>query len=160
MKGIRVTRFRRLVPVTAAAAAAAVAVVAVVAGCGGGRSSSGGGSFAFGADAACTRANKQIAALGTPQQAQVLSYLESTELVIEKLHKEVAALDGSGAAESAYVDGLAKAVPVLNKMANAARNENFDAVRELSNELIEVHLGELAEAAELKACAEVPASKS
>ena len=45
-------------------------------------------------DAACASANKQIAALGTPQQAQVLSYLESTELVIEKLHREVAALGG------------------------------------------------------------------
>jgi hypothetical protein len=43
-------------------------------------------------------------------------------------------------------------------MSNAARNENFDAVRELSDELIEFHLGELAEAAELEACAEVPAA--
>jgi hypothetical protein len=90
---------------------AAVGLV-VVAGCGGGGSSSGssggGGSFASGADAACTNANKQIAALGTPQQAEVLSYLESTEDVIATLHKEVAALGASGPAETAYTDALAK----------------------------------------------------
>ncbi len=45
-------------------------------------------------------------------------------------------------------------------MTNAARNENFDAVRELSDGLVELHLGELAEAAELKTCAEVPVSES
>ena len=45
-------------------------------------------------------------------------------------------------------------------MANAARSENFDAVRELSDELVEINLGELAEAAELKTCAEVPVSES
>ena len=45
-------------------------------------------------------------------------------------------------------------------MTNAAGNENFDAVRELSDRLIEINLGELAEAAELKCCAEVPVSES
>ena len=40
-------------------------------------------------------------------------------------------------------------------MSNAARNENFDAVRELSGALVEIKLGELAEAAELKSCEEV-----
>jgi hypothetical protein len=133
----------------------------VVAGCGGGGStSSGGGDFVSGAEAACTSANKQIAALGTPQQAQVTGYLEKTEAVIEKLHKEVAALDGSGAAETAYTEGLAKAIPVLTSMTNAARSENFDAVRELSSGLVEIHLGELAEEAKLKTCAEVPVSES
>jgi hypothetical protein len=43
-------------------------------------------------------------------------------------------------------------------MTNAARNENFDAVRELSAGLIEIDLGELAEAAGLETCAEVPVS--
>jgi hypothetical protein len=140
---------------------AAVGVVAV-AGCGGGNSTSsgGGGSFASGADAACAGANKQIEALDTPRQSEVLSYLESTEAVITKLHKEVAGLDASGSAETAYVEGLAKAIPVLTEMSNAARSENFDAVREISDQLVEVHLGELAEAAELKTCAEVPASES
>lgn len=140
--------------------------VLVIAGCGGGGSSSsgssggGGGDFVSGAEAACTKANKAIVALGTPQQEQVTQYLEATEAVIEKLHGEVAALDGSGAAEAAYTAGLAKAVPELTKMTNAARNENFDAVRELSAALVEIKLGELAEAAKLKSCAEVPVSES
>jgi hypothetical protein len=136
----------------------------VVAGCGGGDSSSGssggGGDFVAGAEAACTKANKQIEALGTPQQEEVTAYLEETEAVIETLHKEVAALEASGAAEAAYVEGLATAIPTLTKMGNAARNENFDAVRELSAGLVDIHLGELAEAAELKTCAEVPVSES
>jgi hypothetical protein len=136
----------------------------VVTGCGGGGSSSSGssssggssGSFASGAEAACSNANQQIAALGTPQQAEVLGYLEKTEDVIEELHEEVQALAGSATAEAAYTEALGKAVIVLNHMSNAARNENFDAVREISDELIEYHLGELAEAAELSNCAEVP----
>jgi len=134
-----------------------------VAGCGGGGSSSGtsgsgGGDFVAGAESACTAANKQIAALGTPQQEQVTQYIEATEETIEKLHRQVAGLDASGATETAYVEGLAEAIPVLTKMGNAARNENFDAVRELSAGLVEIKLGELAEAAELKSCAEVPVS--
>ena len=141
----------------------------VVAGCGGGGSSSSsggeadsgsGGAFASGAEAACANANKQIAALGTPQQDEVLEYMEETESVIEGLHEKVSALDGSGSSEAAYTEALGKAVIVLNSMTNAARNENFDAVRELSNGLVEEHLGELAEAAELKTCAEVPVSAS
>jgi hypothetical protein len=140
----------------------------VVAGCGGGSSSSssgdaggsGGGSFVSGAEAACSTANKQIAALGTPQQEQVLEYMEKTETVVEGLDEEVRALGGSGSAEAAYTEALGKSVIVLNQMTNAARSENFDAVRELSAGLIELHLGELAEAAELKACAEVPGTPS
>ena len=126
----------------------------VVAGCGGGGSSSsssgeaGSGSgeaFASGAEAACASANKQIAALGTPQQDQVLEYMEKTEVVIEGLDEEVRALGGSGAAEAAYTEALGKAVNVLNQMANAARNENYDAVRELSDGLVQEHLGDLAD---------------
>jgi hypothetical protein len=140
--------------------------VLVVAGCGGGGSSSsstaaggsGGGDFASGAEAACAGANKQIAALGTPQQEQVLEYMEKTETVIEGLDKEVQALAGSGSTETAYTEALGESVTVLNQMTNAARNENYDAVRELSDGLVELHLGELAEAAELKTCAEVPVS--
>ncbi|MBS1861030.1 MAG: hypothetical protein JSS68_04890 [Actinobacteria bacterium] len=144
----------------------AAACLVVVAGCGGGGSGTSGeggsssGSFVAGAEAACKTANGEIAALGTPQQAEVLGYLESTEKVIEGLHEQVQAAGASGAAETAYGEGLATALPVLNKMANAARSENFDAVREISDELVEIHLGELAEAAELKACAEVPGSES
>jgi len=141
----------------------------VVSGCGGGGSSSSGssssssessGNFASSADADCTSADKQIAALGTPQQAEVLGYLESTEDVIAELHEEVAALGATGAGEEAYAEALGKSVIVLNHMSNAARNENFDAVREISDELIGFHLGELAEAAELKSCAEVPEAGS
>ena len=139
----------------------------VVAGCGGGGSSSSstgeagsssGEGFAGGADAACASANKQIAALGTPQQEQVLEYMEKTETVVEGLDDEVQALAGSGPTEAAYTEALGKAVIVLNQMTNAARSENYDAVRELSDGLVELHLGELAEAAELKTCAEVPVS--
>ncbi len=143
----------------------AVVGAALLAGCGGGGSTtgSGGGSsgdFASTAEAACTTANQEIAALGTPQQAEVLKYMERTEAVIEELHEQVQAAAGEGQAEAAYVKGLATAVPVLTAMTNAARNENFDAVRELSDGLVEIHLGELAEAAELKTCAEVPVSES
>jgi hypothetical protein len=143
----------------------AVVGAALVAGCGGGSSSGSGGGgssgdFASTAEAACTKADQEIAALGTPQQAQVLKYLERTEVLLEELHQQVQAAAGEGAAEAAYVKGLATAVPVLTEMTNAARNENYDAVRELSAGLIQIHLGELAEAAELKTCAEVPVSES
>ena len=145
--------------------------IVALAGCGGGGSSSSGssttggssssgGDFASAADAACTTANKQIAGLGTPSQAEVLQYMETTETVIEKLHSEVQALGGEGTAEKAYTEALGKSVITLNHMTNAARNENFDAVREISDELIELKLGELAENAELKVCAEVPVSES
>jgi hypothetical protein len=153
---------------TVLALVAAAISLMVVAGCGGGGSSSssstdagsGGGDAGFvsGAEAACAGANKQIAALGTPQQEEVLQYMEKTEAVIEGLDDEVQKLGGSGTAEKAYAEALDKAVIVLNQMTNAARSENFDAVRELSGGLVEEHLGELAEAAELKTCAEVPVS--
>ncbi len=154
-------------PVVALLLLAAVALV-VVAGCGGGGDSSSGaaggggspGSFVAAAETACTTANQEIAALGTPQQAEVLQYLERTEKVIEELHEQVQTAGGSGAAETAYGEGLATAIPVLTKMSNAARSENFDAVREISDELVEIHLGELAEAADLKTCAEVPEGES
>jgi hypothetical protein len=159
-------KFRSLAPLLVLAALA----LAAIAGCGGGGGSSsggssgsgsseGGGDFASGAEAACAKANKAIVALGTPQQEQVTQYVEATEQIIEGLHSEVAALDPSEGAESAYAEGLEKAVPQLTKMGNAARNENFDAVRELSAGLVEIHLGELAEEAELKTCAEVPVSE-
>jgi ABC-type glycerol-3-phosphate transport system substrate-binding protein len=148
----------------------------VVAGCGGGSSSGssssgstestegsggeGSTSFASGADAACTAANKKIEALGTPQQEEVLEYLESTEEVIAELDQKIQGLVGSGSAEAAYATALGKSLPIINEMTNAARNENFDAVRELSDELVELNLGELAEAAELKTCAVVPVEES
>jgi hypothetical protein len=145
--------------------------IVALAGCGGGGSSSSGssstggsssssGDFASAADAACATADKQIAGLGTPTQSEVLQYMETTETVIEKLHSEVQALEGSGSAEKAYTEALGKSVITLNHMTNAARNENYDAVREISDELIELNLGELAETAGLKVCAEVPVTES
>ena len=166
MNGMRFAPPIRLI-VMATAALAAVAIV--VSGCGGGGggssagSSSGGegasGAFASGAEAACSTANKAISELSTPSQTEVLKYLETTESVIGKLSEEVAALRASDAAEKAYTAALAKSETVLNEMTNAARNENFDAVREISDELIELHLGELAENADLRICAEVPAGE-
>ena len=167
MNGMRFAPPIRLI-VMATAALAAVAIV--VSGCGGGGgggsiagSSSGGegasGAFASGAETACSTANKAISELSTPSQTEVLKYLETTESVIGKLSEEVAALRASDAAEKAYTAALAKSETVLNEMTNAARNENFDAVREISDELIELHLGELAENADLRICAEVPAGE-
>jgi uncharacterized protein GlcG (DUF336 family) len=166
MNGKRLGRPAHLI-LMATAALAAVAIV--VSGCGGGgsssSSSSGGGgegasgSFASGAEAACATANKAIEALGTPTQAEVLKYMETTESVVGKLSDEVSALNPSDAAEKAYTAALAKSETVLNEMTNAARNENFDAVREISDELVELKLGELAEAADLRICAEVPVSE-
>jgi hypothetical protein len=166
MNGKRLGRPVRLI-LMATAALAAVAIV--VSGCGGGSSSgssSGGGggegasgSFASGAEAACTTANKAIEALGTPTQSEVLKYMETTESVVGKLSGEVSALGASDAAEKAYTAALAKSETVLNEMTNAARNENYDAVREISDELIELHLGELAENADLRICAEVPVTE-
>ncbi len=169
MNGVRSGRPARLI-LMAIAALAAVAIV--VSGCGGGSSSGSGtgsgstsegegasGSFASGAEAACSTANKAIEELGTPQQAEVLKYMETTESVIGKLSEEVSALGASDPAEKAYTGALAKSELVLNQMTNAARNENFDAVREISDELIELHLGELAENADLRICAEVPVTE-
>ena len=139
----------------------------VVAGCGGGGSSSSSSGDAGGGGSSRIRQRRRRGlhqcrqadrGARTPQQEQVLEYIERTETVIEELDEEVAALGGSGSAEAAYAEALGKAVNVLNQMTNAARNENFDAVREISDELVELNLGELAEAAELKACAEVPVS--
>jgi hypothetical protein len=164
-------RLGRPVHLILMATAALAAVAIVVTGCGGGGSSSGtpsggggGGeaasaSFASGAEAACATANKAIEALGTPTQAEVLKYMETTESVVGKLSDEVSALNPSDAAEKAYTAALAKSETVLNEMTNAARNENFDAVREISDELIELHLGELAANADLRICAEVPVSE-
>jgi hypothetical protein len=167
MNGKRLGRPAHLI-LMATAVLAAVAIV--VSGCGGGGSSTGSspgggggeeasGAFASGAEAACATANTAIEALGTPTQAEVLKYMETTESVVGKLSDEVAALNPSDAAEKAYTAALAKSETVLNEMTNAARNENFDAVREISDELVELKLGELAEAADLRICAEVPVSE-
>jgi hypothetical protein len=165
-------RFGRPVRLILMATAALAAVAIVISGCGGGGSSSGSsggggggggegasGAFASGAESACATANKAIEALGTPTQSEVLKYMETTESVIGKLSGEVTALNPSDSAEKAYAAALAKSETVLNEMTNAARNENFDAVREISDELIELNLGELASNADLRICAEVPVTE-
>ena len=163
-------RLGRPVHLVLMATVAFAAVVIVISGCGGGGgsssgSSSGGGgeaasaSFASGAESACATANKAIEALGTPTQSEVLKYMETTESVVGRLSNEISALKPSDTAEKAYTAALAKSETVLNEMTNAARNENFNAVREISDELIELKLGELAEAADLRICAEVPVSE-
>jgi hypothetical protein len=163
-------RLGRPVHLLLMATAALVALAIGVSGCGGGGSGSGtssgggggegaSGAFAGGAESACATANKAIEALGTPTQSEVLKYMETTETVVAKLSEEVSALKPSDAAEKAYTAALAKSVTVLNEMTNAARNENFDAVREISDELVELKLGVLAGAANLRICAEVPVSE-
>jgi plasmid stabilization system protein ParE len=147
-----------------AAIAAAIALLAFAAGCGGGggstSGSSGSGDVAGEANAACASANQRIASLGTPEgTAAVQRYLEETEATVQKLQGEIAALDGSAAAKE-YADALARSVTVLNEMANAARSENPDAVRELSGKLVGLHVGKLAEAAGFQTCAEAPGGKS
>jgi hypothetical protein len=163
-------RLGRPVHLILMATVALAAVAIVVSGCGGGGSSTGSssgggggeaasGAFASGAEGACATANKAIEALGTPTQGEVLKYMETTEEVVGKLSKEISALNPSNSAEKAYATALAKSETVLNEMTNAARNENFDAVREISDELIELNLGELAENADLRICAEVPVTE-
>ncbi len=149
-----------------AAIVAATALLAVAAGCGGGGddsttgSGSGSGGDAAAADAACAKANQRVAALRTPEnEVAVLEYLEATEAAVEELQKEVAALDGSSGLRE-YANALETSVGLLNEMSNAARSRNPDAVRELSKGLVRLHVGKLAEAAGLKACAEAPGAES
>jgi hypothetical protein len=146
-----------------AAIAAAAALLALAAGCGGGGSStasdSGGGEAAE-ANAACAAANRKIAALQAPDDdAAVLEYLEQTEAAVEQLRVELAGLGGSAGIRE-YSKALATSVGVLNEMANAARSSNPDAVRELSQELVDLQVGKLAEAAGLTTCAEAPGAES
>ena len=137
-----------------------LALAALAAGCGGGGgtgSSSGGGGFAAEANTACTRANQKVAALPLPEgESQLLPYVEKYEAIVEGLGREVAALGGSGSAVEAYVAALEESATVLNQMSNAARSQNPGAVGELANQLAEIRLARLAEAAGLDACAKAP----
>jgi hypothetical protein len=134
-----------------------LAVLAVGCGGGGGTESSGGG-FAAAANAACSRANQKVAALAPPQsEAQLLSYLEETEGIVEGLQREIAALDGTGGAVEAYLAALEESATVLNEMSNSARSRNLGAVGELADQLAQLRLARLAEAAGLATCAKAPA---
>jgi hypothetical protein len=157
-----------------AAAAAATALLALAAGCGGGGGSSSTAPASSGstntsasgdeataqANEACAAANKTIAELTTPENdVAVLEYLEQTEAAITKLQTEVAAAGGSAGIQE-YAAALSKSVAVLNEMTNAARSRNPDAVRELSKELVALHLAKVAQAAGLDMCAEAPGVES
>jgi hypothetical protein len=145
-----------------AAIAATVALLALAVGCGGGGSSAStsGGDASAEADAACAAANRKIAVLRAPDgDAGVLEYLEQTEAAVERLQLEVAGLDGSSGVRE-YSEALASSVGVLNEMANAARSRNPDAVRELSQRLVELHVGRVAAAAGLTTCAQAPGAES
>jgi ABC-type glycerol-3-phosphate transport system substrate-binding protein len=159
-----------------AATAAAIALLALAAGCGGGGGSSSstapgassgstntsasGDEASAQANEACAAANEAIAKLPTPENdVAVLEYLEQTEAAVTKLQTEVAAVGGSAGIQE-YAAALAKSVAVLNEMTNAARSRNPDAVRELSKELVALHLGKVAQAAGLDMCAETPGVES
>jgi hypothetical protein len=120
----------------------------------------GGGDATAAANAACASANRRIAALTTPNgPAAVVKYLEATEAAIEQLQGEVAAVGGPAGVRE-FARALETSVGVLNKMSNAARSLNPDAVRELSKQLVDLHLGEVAEAAGLDTCAATPGVES
>jgi hypothetical protein len=142
-------------------AVAWLALAALAAGCGGGggtTDSSSSGDFVAEANAACSVANQKVAALPVPEgEAELLPYVEKTEAIVEGLGREVAALDGSGGAVKAYLAGLEESAQVLNEMSNAARSGNPGAVGELADQLAEIRLARLAEAAGLDACAKAPA---
>jgi hypothetical protein len=146
-----------------AAIAAAIALLAIAAGCGGGGdgdTGSGGGDVVAEANAACASANEKIAALGTPDnEVAVLRYLEATKAAVADLESEISALGGDSNLKG-YAQALAESVAILNEMANAARSRNPDGVRELSQGLVELHVGKLAEEAGLETCAEAPGSAS
>jgi hypothetical protein len=138
---------------------ACLALATVAVGCGGGDGTeSNGDDFATEANAACARANQEVAALATPQaEAQLLPYLEETEVIVAGLHGEVAALGGAGAGAQPYIAALEESATVLNEMSNAARSRNLGAVGEFANQLAALRLARLAEDAGLATCAEAPA---
>jgi hypothetical protein len=137
---------------------AGLALAALATGCGGGGGSSASdGEFAAEAEAVCARANQQVGALEVPEaEAELLSYVEKYGSIVEGLGRQIAELGGSGAAAGAYEAGLEESTKVLNEMSNAARSENPGALGELANQLAEIRLARLAEAAGLEGCAKAP----
>jgi hypothetical protein len=138
-----------------------LALAAIAAGCGGGGgtdSSGGGANLTAEANAACTKANRKVAALPLPEsESQLLPYVEENESIVDGLRREIAAFGGSGGGLAGYLAGLEESTTVLNEMSNAARSENPGAVGELANRLAKIRLARLAEAAGLDDCAKAPA---
>jgi hypothetical protein len=134
-----------------------IVVPLLLAGCGGGSdndSASTGGSFAQAADAACTKADQEVAALATPTSPTALvEYLGKTEAIVVGLGQQVESLEPSDKASRAYLGALRRSSTVLNEMFDAAQSKNPDAVGELSRTLAALHLGRLARQAGLTVCA-------
>ncbi|MFT3863625.1 MAG: hypothetical protein QM729_05075 [Solirubrobacterales bacterium] len=139
--------------------AAVLSLPALLAGCGGG-GDSGNAEFATAAEAACTSARGQIAALGTPEPDTLVKYLQSTDSIVARMRAKLGRIKGQGTAEKAYAEGLAIASKALGEMVLAAQGQNFDSVGEISERLAKVRLGELAEEAGLESCAKVLKVKS
>jgi hypothetical protein len=140
---------------------AGTVVLLSLAGCGGGSSegshpstSSSGSSFARAADAACSKADGEVAGLkppaGTPD---LVRYLGRTETIVVNLRRRIEGLKPADKASRAYLAGLQRSSVVLNEMFDAAQSENPDAVGELSKTLAGLRLGRLAKQAGLTVCA-------
>jgi hypothetical protein len=143
---------------------AGAVVLLSLAGCGGGSSegshsssssaSSSESSFARAADAACSKADAEVAGLkppaGTPD---LVRYLGRTEAIVVNLRRRIEDLKPADKASRAYLAALQRSSVVLNEMFDAAQSENPDAVGELSKTLAGLRLGRLARQAGLTVCA-------
>lgn len=139
---------------------AGAVVLLSLAACGGGSSEgssssfSSASSFARAADAACAKADGEVAALkapvGTPD---LVRYLGRTEAIVVHLRRRIEELKPADKASRAYLAGLLRSSVVLNEMFDAAQSENPDAVGELSKTLAGLRLGRLARRAGLTVCA-------
>lgn len=139
---------------------AGTVVLLSFAGCGGGgsegshSSSSSASSFARAADAACAKADGEVAALKAPAGTpDLVRYLGRTEAIVVKLRRQIEDLKPADKASRAYLGGLQRSSVVLNEMFDAAQSENPDAVGELSKTLAGLRLGRLATQAGLTVCA-------
>jgi hypothetical protein len=145
---------------------AGAVVLLSLAGCGGGSSegshsssssssaSSSESSFARAADAACSKADGEVAALKSPAGTpDLVRYLGRTEAIVVHLRRRIEDLKPADKASRAYVAALQRSSVVLNEMFDAAQSENPDAVGELSKTLAGLRLGRLAKQAGLTVCA-------
>ncbi len=132
-----------------------IVVPLLLAGCGGGSDgSTSGSSFAQAADAACGKADEEVAALQAPtSSAELVRYLGKTEAIVVRLGQQVEQLGPTDGPSRAYLGALRHSSVVLNEMFDAAQSKNPDAVGELSKTLAAVRLGRLAKQAGLTVCA-------
>jgi hypothetical protein len=134
-----------------------IVVPLLLVGCGGGGgsgSASSQASFAQAADAACAKADQEVAALSPPTSpTELIRYLGKTEAIVVGLEQQVEQLDPADGPSRAYLGGLRRSSVLLNEMFDAAQSKNPDAVGELSKTLAAVRLGHLAKQAGLDVCA-------